>query len=158
MASETTGSCLCGACTYSYTGEPAMKVKLDPDSRLQPPKVANPHKALCYCGPCRRVSGGTNTVNFAVPSGNFTVTKGQTKSYPAEHEYGMTLTIFFCPDCGNTLWKEATAEQFKGVKLVQAGTLNDAKNLDTTIDAELYAPERASFLTAIENAAQKKDF
>ncbi|UPK92900.1 hypothetical protein LCI18_003835 [Fusarium solani-melongenae] len=139
MASETTGSCLCGACTYSYTGEPAMK-------------------ALCYCGPCRRVSGGTNTVNFVVPSGNFTVTKGQTKSYAAEHEYGMTLTIFFCPDCGSTLWKEATAEQFKGVKLVQAGTLNDAKNLDITIDGELYAPERASFLAPIENAAQRKDF
>lgn len=70
----------------------------------------------------------------------------------------MTLTIFFCPDCGSTLWKEATAEQFKGVKLVQAGTLNDAKNLDTTIDAELYAPERASYLTPIENAAQSKGF
>ncbi|RSL66840.1 hypothetical protein CEP53_003246 [Fusarium sp. AF-6] len=129
MASETTGSCLCGACAYSYTGEPALR-------------SLRRHQHL----------------NFAIPEDKFTVTKGQTKSYSAEHEYGMTLTIFFCPDCGSTLWKEATAEHFKGLKLAQGGTLNDAKNLDTTINAEFYAPERASYLTPIKNATQSKDF
>ncbi|KAB8221363.1 hypothetical protein BDV33DRAFT_202601 [Aspergillus novoparasiticus] len=53
MTSISTGNCLCGACAYSYTGEPALK-------------------AICHCNPCRKVSGGTNTVNFAVPDGNST--------------------------------------------------------------------------------------
>ncbi|KAH6886755.1 Mss4-like protein [Thelonectria olida] len=139
MSSETSGTCLCGATAYSYKDEPVMR-------------------ALCYCTPCRRVSGGTNTVNFVVPEEKFTLTKGQPKSFTAEHEYGMTLTNFFCPDCGTTLWKEATAPQFKGIKLVQGGTLADAKKLNGKIDAEFYAPERASWLTQIDDAAQRKDF
>lgn len=75
-----------------------------------------------------------------------------------EHEYGMTLSVFFCPDCGTTLWKEATASQFVGVKLVQAGTVSDATKLNGKIDAELYAPERASWLSSISDAAQKSTF
>lgn len=56
------------------------------------------------------------------------------------------------------MWKEATAPQFKGVKLIQAGTLTDAKKLDGKVDAEFYVPERASWLVPIEAAAQSKDF
>jgi hypothetical protein len=93
-----------------------------------------------------------------VPEGNFTLTKGHPKSASVEHEYGMTLTIFFCPDCGNTLWKEATAPQFKGVKLIQAGTVSDAKKLNGKVDAELYVPERASWLSPISDVAQKDTF
>ncbi|KAH8686531.1 Mss4-like protein [Ilyonectria robusta] len=139
MAAVTSGSCLCGNSAYSYTDEPVMR-------------------ALCYCTPCRKISGATNTLNFVIPEDKFTLTKGQPKSYAAEHEYGMTLTVFFCPDCGCTLWKEATAAQFKGVKLIQAGTLTDAKKLDGKVDAEFYVPERASWLVPIEAAAQSKDF
>ncbi|EXM14016.1 CENP-V/GFA domain [Fusarium oxysporum f. sp. vasinfectum] len=139
MPSDTSGSCLCGASAYSYTDEPVMR-------------------ALCYCTPCRKVSGGTNTVTFAVPEEKFTVTKGQPKSYAVNHEYGMTLIMFFCPDCGTTLWMEATAPQFKGLKLIQAGTLTNAKKLNDKVDAEFYVLERASWLVPIENAAQSKDF
>jgi hypothetical protein len=70
----------------------------------------------------------------------------------------MTLTVVFCSECGTTLWKEATAPQFKGVKLVQAGTLSDAKKLDEKLDAELYVPERASWLRRLDKAAQKESF
>ncbi|KAL6907353.1 Mss4-like protein [Trichoderma evansii] len=139
MASITSGSCLCSATAYSYADEPVMR-------------------ALCYCSPCRKVSGGTNTVNFVIPEEKFTVTRGQPKSYAMEHEYGMTLTIFFCPECGTTLWKEATAPMFKGLKLVQAGTLTDAKKLGNTIDAEFYSPERASWLAPAKDAVQKLQF
>ncbi|KAF4978214.1 hypothetical protein FZEAL_5375 [Fusarium zealandicum] len=139
MANVSSGSCLCGAITYSYKDEPAVK-------------------ALCYCGPCRKVSGGANTVNFAVPEGNFTLESGQPKTYAADHEWGMVLTLFFCSECGNTLWKESTAPHFKGLKLVQAGTLTDAKKICGPVQAEFYAPERADWLSPLANAAQKDDF
>ncbi|KAH7191217.1 Mss4-like protein [Fusarium oxysporum] len=139
MTTTSSGACLCGAVAYIYTDEPAMR-------------------AVCYCSPCRKISGGTNTVNFIIPEANFTLTKGQPRSFSKEHEYGMTLIVVFCSECGTTLWKEATAPQFKGVKLVQAGTLSDAKKLDAKLDAELYVPERASWLRRLDEAAQKESF
>ncbi|EWZ28518.1 hypothetical protein FOZG_17731 [Fusarium oxysporum Fo47] len=156
MPSDTSGFCLCGASAYSYTDEPVMRVNSHPTF----PTIitSNGYQALCYCTPCRKVSGGTNTVTFAVPEEKFTVTKGQPKSYAVNHEYGMALIMFFCPDCGTTLWMEATAPQFKGLKLIQAGTLTDAKKLNDKVDAEFYVLERASWLVPIENAAQSKDF
>ncbi|RSL99797.1 hypothetical protein CDV31_012048 [Fusarium ambrosium] len=78
------------------------------------------------------------------------------KSFDTEHETGMTITLHFCPDCGTTMWKEASAPQFKGVKIVQAGTLTDPTNFTGKIDVELYAPERASWLAAVEGATQKE--
>ncbi|KAM5354827.1 hypothetical protein ACJ41O_001473 [Fusarium nematophilum] len=137
MASSTSGSCLCGASAFTYTNEPALK-------------------ALCYCSACRKISGGTNTVNFAVPEQNFTLTKGQPKSFSMEHEWGMTLTVNFCPECGTTLWKDSTAEHLKGLRLVQGGTVADAKKLDGQINAELYAPERVAWLAPLGGAAQKE--
>ncbi|KAI8712532.1 CENP-V/GFA domain-containing protein [Fusarium sp. LHS14.1] len=137
MASVNSGSCLCGACTYSYTDEPAMK-------------------AVCYCSTCRKVSGGTNTTNFIVPEERFTLNSGQPKSFSTEHETGMIIKLFFCSDCGTTMWKEASAPQFKGVKIVQAGTLTDPTNFTGKIDVELYAPERASWLVALQGAEQKE--
>ncbi|KAE8366828.1 Mss4-like protein [Aspergillus caelatus] len=121
MTSISTGNCLCGACAYSYTSEPAVK-------------------AICHCNPCRKVSGGTNTVNFVVPDENF------------------TLTVFFCTERGNTLWKEATSKELKGLKLVQVGTLSDTSKLNGDIDAVFYAPNRASWLVPLPRAAQWAQF
>ncbi|KAH8812354.1 Mss4-like protein, partial [Xylogone sp. PMI_703] len=131
----TTGSCWCGECTYSYTGQPAVK-------------------ALCHCLSCRKVCGSTNTVNYAVPSANFSVTKGTPQKFSKEHEFGMTLTVFFCPKCGTTVWKEATGDVFKGLKLVQAGTLDDKTLLNDEVKLEFYTTERVPWLHALEGATQ----
>ncbi|KAL2673971.1 hypothetical protein Neosp_012417 [[Neocosmospora] mangrovei] len=105
---------------------------------------------------CRKVSGGTNTTNFIVPEEKFTLNSGQPKSFSTEHETGMIIKLFFCSDCGTTMWKEASAPQFKGVKIVQAGTLTDPTNFTGNIDVELYAPERASWLVALQGVEQKE--
>ncbi|KAJ5552818.1 hypothetical protein N7494_002196 [Penicillium frequentans] len=139
MATVTSGSCLCGTCNYSYTDEPVMK-------------------AVCHCPPCKKISGGTNTLSFAVPDKNFTLTKGSTKSFSTDHESGMVLTIFFCPECGNTLWKEATGEGMQGMKLIQAGTLQDTSKLNDEIDAEFYVGRRVSWLVPLRDVAQKEQF
>ncbi|GKZ50083.1 hypothetical protein AbraIFM66951_002930 [Aspergillus brasiliensis] len=110
----TTGSCLCNACTYSYTGEPTLKA--------------------------------------------FSVTKGSPKSFSTTHESGMTLTVFFCPNCGSTLWKEATGENFKGLKVVQAGTLADASKLNEGVDVEFYTSTRAPWLMPQKDVAQRTEF
>ncbi|RHZ65534.1 GFA family protein [Aspergillus thermomutatus] len=139
MTCISTGSCLCGACAYSYTGEPTVR-------------------AICHCPPCRKISGGTNTVNFVVPEGSFALIRGSPKRFSTEHEYGMVLSVFFCPDCGNTLWKEASGSGFKGFKRVQAGTLSESSKLNEKIDMEFYAAARATWLVRLPDAAQKEQF
>ncbi|OJZ80612.1 hypothetical protein ASPFODRAFT_38028 [Aspergillus luchuensis CBS 106.47] len=135
----TTGSCLCNACTYSYTGEPTLK-------------------AICHCTSCHKISGSSNTLNYTVPETAFSVTKGSPKSFSTTHESGMTLTVFFCPNCGSTLWKEATAENFKGLKVVQAGTLADASKLNQGVDVEFYTSTRAPWLMPQKDVAQRTEF
>lgn len=93
-----------------------------------------------------------------MPEQSFTVTNGVPRRFAKEHEFGMTLTIFFCPECGTTLWKEASADAFKGVKLIQAGTLTDKSILNQTMDAELYTTERVTWLASIGRADQKEQF
>ncbi|KAH6968049.1 Mss4-like protein [Fusarium avenaceum] len=135
----TTGGCLCGACAYSYEGAPAVR-------------------ALCHCGPCRKISGGTNTVNVGVPEANVSITKGQPKSYAMQHEWGFTLSIFFCPDCATVMWKTATGAGLQGMKIVQAGTLSDESQLNEKIDAEFYSTERPTWLAPVTNADQRVQF
>ncbi|KAI9038461.1 GFA family protein [Aspergillus affinis] len=137
--STITGSCLCNACSYAYTGSPALK-------------------ALCHCISCRRISGSSNTVNYAVPEQAFRLTKGNPRSFSKDHEYGMVLTIFFCPDCGTTLWKEATAKQLQGLKLVQAGTLTEPASLDEGVDAEFYTSTRVPWILPLGEVEQRGQF
>jgi hypothetical protein len=115
-------------------------------------------QALCHCITCRKVSGSSNTVNFAIPDGNFILQKGTPTKFAKEHESGMTLTIYFCPQCGSTIYKEGSADMFKGLKLVQAGTLHDNTLLSSGIAAELYVSERANWLVNVNGAAEMATF
>lgn len=93
-----------------------------------------------------------------MPEGNFNVTKGALKHFSKEHEFGMMLAIFFCTECGTTLWKEATCDALKGMKLVQAGTLDNKKLLSEAIKVEMYTTERVPWLASLNGAAQVKLF
>ncbi|KAK1148641.1 hypothetical protein N8T08_008526 [Aspergillus melleus] len=135
----TTGSCLCNACAYAYADSPALK-------------------ALCHCISCGKISGSSNTINYAVPGQAFRLTKGNPRSFSKDHEYGMMLTVFFCPECGTTLWKEATVDQLKGLKLVQAGTLTESSSLDESVDAELYTSTRVSWALPLGGVEQRAQF
>lgn len=68
----------------------------------------------------------------------------------------MTLMIYFCENCGSTIYKEATAKQFDGVVLVQAGTLHDSEL--AAPGAELYVSHRAGWLKPVGDTAQMLDF
>jgi len=47
---------------------------------------------------------------------------------------------------------------FKGLKLVQAGTLHDKTLLNSGMMAELYVSERASWLAKVDGVAEMKTF
>ena len=125
-----------------------------PKLKIKPPLK----QALCHCISCRKISGSSNTITYTVPEQAFRLTKGNPRSFSKDHEYGMVLTVFFCPECGTTLWKEATADQLKGLKLVQAGTLTESSSLDESVDAELYTSTRVSWALPLGGVEQRAQF
>jgi len=72
-----TGSCLCGAIAYSYTGAPQVT-------------------ALCHCTDCQKWSGGAYTSNVVVRRSDFKVTKGSPKNYNVKGDSGKMNDHWFC--------------------------------------------------------------
>ncbi|KAH8821321.1 Mss4-like protein [Xylogone sp. PMI_703] len=133
------GNCLCGNLGYEITGEPGATV-------------------VCHCLTCQRLSGTAFTTNIPVPTADFKLASGTPKSFKAKHhEVDMTLTIYYCPDCGTTIYKESDADAFKGIVLVQAGTLKDG--IDSRVpQAELWLKNKAKWLPVIEGTSQLQEF
>jgi hypothetical protein len=97
-----------------------------------------------------------------VPNSAFKVVAGSDhiKSFEKKHESGMTLTVHFCDNCGSTLYKEGDSEVFKGVAIVQAGTLDgqEMKLEDVNLGAELYVKYRVGWLGEMKGTAQCQEF
>ena len=99
------GRCLCGAVTYTITGEPLRM-------------------AQCHCLDCQRASGtGHNTLAF-FKADDFAIT-GETNSYSSTADSGNTKTRHFCPTCGSGLYGENSSRP--GVVGVTVGSA-DAKD------------------------------
>lgn len=114
-------------------------------------------QAPCFCLSCRKISGSTNTLNFVLPEDKFSVIAGSTKTYSEIHESGKKLTIYFCGDCGSTIYK--THELFPGSVVVLAGTLDDANGLEQAKpQVELFTKRRPSWLPGLSWAEQKDEF
>ncbi|KAL2073568.1 hypothetical protein VTL71DRAFT_10894 [Oculimacula yallundae] len=147
------GSCLCGEVTYKFSGTPALQ-------------------ALCHCAPCHKISGSTYTTNLLIPVQNFTVLTGSDnlRSFSMQHPSDLTLTVHFCVKCGTKIYKEGTAKGFKGVVIVQAGTLDggigdgmgDARDEmglgDVVVGAELWVKERVDWVPRRREVAQMEEF
>ncbi|TRM58527.1 Mss4-like protein [Schizophyllum amplum] len=130
-----TGGCFCGAVRYSFTGEPVGK-------------------AICHCLNCRKISGTAYSTNVLIPADAFTVTAGTPKTYTWVGGSGKPITSFLCGDCGSTMWIAAHS----GMKVVKAGTLDDADALDLAKpQAEIFVTRRANWVQEIQGAAQKEE-
>ncbi|KAJ5371901.1 hypothetical protein N7517_003907 [Penicillium concentricum] len=133
-----TGSCLCHNLKYEYTSEPITK-------------------ATCHCLSCRKISGGTHTLNLLIPEDKFRVTEGTATSYTEMHESGMKLTINFCSKCGCYIYK--THEKFPGMVVILAGTLDAPDALEQAKpEAELYSQHRVRWLPDFGWAEKKVEF
>ncbi|KAI9745783.1 MAG: rRNA-processing protein and EBNA1-binding protein ebp2, partial [Chaenotheca gracillima] len=77
MSDKTTGSCLCGAISYAFTGAPKVT-------------------ALCHCTDCQKWSGSAYTSNAVVPRSSFEVTRGTPKNWNVVGDSGKGNNHFFC--------------------------------------------------------------
>lgn len=93
------------------------------------------------------------------PEEHLHLTAGEEKTYTQSHETGMNITLHFCGHCGGTIYKTADSENFAGMAIIQAGTLDNPNLLKVTNPAmELYTKYRASWLPPLEGAIQNAEF
>jgi len=122
MTEQTlTGSCLCGALSYTVTGEPARFYH-------------------CHCSRCRKSSGTGHASNLFVDNGAITWT-GDTdliKNYKLPDAKFFTRT--FCSNCGGPVPREIPDAK---LAFVPAGTLNEEPNI--TPQARLFQDSRTAW-------------
>lgn len=104
MKETVTGSCLCGAITFEYTGP-----------------IGN--AAYCHCTDCRKTTGSAFNISIGLPSADFNVVTGTPKGFTKTADSGQQLTRHFCPDCGSPLFTSYPAKP--DIVYVKAGVLND---------------------------------
>ena len=156
-ATMPSGSCLCHKLKYEYTTEPLTMAR-----NVSLPGTASSltcvhTQATCHCLSCRKITGGTNSVNLLVPEDKIRVTGGSTKQYTETHENGKKLTVYFCGECGSVIYKQH--ESFPGSAVILAGTLDDPEGLEKSKpQVELYAKHRVSWLPVLAGAEQKPEF
>jgi len=122
MSTQTLeGSCLCGAISYSVTGDPARFMH-------------------CHCSRCRKSSGAGHSSNLFVNKASISW-KGDTasiKSYKIPDAERFTRT--FCSRCGGPLPREIADMQ---MVFIPAGTLDDEPNIKP--QARIFTASAASW-------------
>lgn len=130
------GSCFCGEVHISYSGQPILK-------------------ATCHCLDCQKISGSTFSTNILVPEDGFKIVKGAPKTISKVADSGKTITGYFCPGCGTTLFRDG--ESFPGMKVIKAGILDGPSGLqEESPTAELFVTRRADWVLPIKGAGQKE--
>lgn len=91
-----------------------------------------------------------------VPSTNFKILSGKPKEISKVADSGKSITSSFCGDCGTTMWRHGDSFGGReGMRLIKAGILDDVNVINgIKPGAELFAPERISWVAALEGAGQ----
>ncbi|CZT19935.1 related to DUF636 domain protein [Ramularia collo-cygni] len=130
------GSCVCGDWTYEYEGEPAGV-------------------AVCYCKPCQKTAGANGSYNFLVPADKFKKLSGKDFLYSREGDSGKPVNYQNCGRCGTIM--VADIEAMPGIKLVKAGTVDDADAITKGAPVvELYTRSRPGWCSPWKGADQKE--
>ncbi|KAJ5779185.1 hypothetical protein N7457_006905 [Penicillium paradoxum] len=135
-----TGSCFCGEVNYEFSKGPMQKV-------------------ICHCLSCRKITGSTYTTNFAFPEEKFSLLSGSLRECTRRHECGMDITVFFCGNCGSTIYKKATEQTFYGLIILLAGTVDEGEGVEQAApEREFWVKHRAKWVQPVVGALQDQEF
>lgn len=98
------GQCLCGQVSYVISSEPLKMMQ-------------------CHCDDCRK-STGTGHVSMVFFYKDQVEISGDVKGYDSVTDSGSTITRYFCPTCGSSIFGMNSTS--KNVIGVAAGTLDDS--------------------------------
>ena len=117
--------------------------------------------SVCHCRPCRKISGGTGSLNLVVPDTTFTVTKGELRKVRTAHlDEGFEFTIAFCADCGSPIYglPHPNEGAQPPIVVIQVGTLDDIGPIETTPVQEINIKHRVPWIGKIDSAVQKRTY
>lgn len=100
---QFSGSCSCGAITYSCYEKPEFQI-------------------ICQCRQCQKLTGTGHAPSIVFNAKSFTL-NGQLKYFDTISDDGNTVSHGFCPTCGNPILNKPTMAPDKVFILV--GSLDD---------------------------------
>jgi len=106
------GSCSCGAVTYTCSSPPVMS-------------------GNCHCRECRKASGSGYAPTFFVPENTITI-RGEVKWYERKGDSGQPVKRGFCPQCGSQMFGRPGIMQ--QMVAVRAGSLDDPTQYRPQVD------------------------
>lgn len=83
--------------------------------------------------------------------------------HSTKQDSGIILTYSFCATCACRIFVTASSQKFKGMLIVQAGSLDDVDRYHTGLEKyepqdEVWVQKRVSWLQPLEGKAQLQDF
>ncbi len=111
MSEAFTGSCLCGAISYTGLGRPEIG-------------------GHCHCLDCRKTSG-TGHASHAVMPAQAVEIKGNPSRYDKPADSGNMVSRYFCPTCGGQVY--ATNSGMPGMIYLRASSLDDPEVFSATL-------------------------
>jgi hypothetical protein len=104
MAMDLEGGCACGAVRYRLTA---------------PPLIVH----ACHCRDCQRLTGSAFVLNIWIEKECVEADHSLLRSFKVSAGSGKPHEVFFCGDCGTTLWSKYHAAPGDTL-LLRAGTLD----------------------------------
>ena len=128
-------SCLCGANSISYTGEPILKFR-------------------CHCIDERKLTGAAFALNILWSSESLEVLSGNLSTWGKEANSGNIITNHFCGQCGTLLYRSSTG--YPGVVVIKAGCMDGVDAAKEYVpQVEVFTRSRVPWVSAIEGAKQE---
>lgn len=128
MDTPLTGSCQCGAITFTVAA-PALLTY------------------ACFCHSCQKRTGSAFSMGLIVPTDALQVT-GELTSWSRLSDQGETNTRYSCADCGNIIY--GTGESNPALAKLQAGLLEDTSELEPEV--YIWARSKQPWITLPERA------
>lgn len=110
---DLSGSCLCGAVTYTCSADPVFT-------------------AVCHCADCQKQTGTAFSVVVGVPEAAFAVQGQLSEHTTVGGDSEQDTHRHFCGSCGSPVVTRADA--MPGVAIIKAGTLDDTSWLTPQVE------------------------
>ena len=111
---QRTAKCLCGQLQITTEGEPFRVF-------------------ACSCTECQRSTGAVLATNTYFSNKKILSKTGTAKTFEMTRDSGRKVTLYFCPECGSTVYLEA--EFMPGHTGIPVGTFNDPQFPEPVLSA-----------------------
>ncbi|GAB5451497.1 MAG: GFA family protein [Halioglobus sp.] len=125
-----TGSCQCGAVTYTLSAEPLFTY-------------------ACHCHTCQKRTGSACAVALVVALDALAI-EGELTAWSRVSDKGETNTRYNCAACGNTV--HGVGETNPALTKLQSGTLDDPRAVEPEV--HMWTRSRQAWLTLPEDVPQ----